>query len=115
MQPNAATLLWDARRAGELVQQFLAGKAVDEYVSDTLVKSAVERQMAIMGEALNRLSKADPDTAAAITDLARIVSFRNILVHGYTNVDSYLVWQLATKNLAVLLTELDQLLADAPE
>jgi uncharacterized protein with HEPN domain len=115
MRPDAAALLWDARRAGELVQQFLSGRTVDEYVADVLVTSAVERQLAIIGEALNRLSTADPDTAAEITDLARIVGFRNILVHGYTSVDSLLVWQLATTNLPVLLAEIDPLLAEIPD
>lgn len=115
MRPDAAALLWDARRACELVQQFIAGSSVEKYVADVLVTSAVERQMAIVGEALNRLSMADPQTAAGITGLARIVGFRNILVHGYTSVDSFLVWQLATANVPVLLVEVDRLLAQAPE
>jgi uncharacterized protein with HEPN domain len=115
MRPDAAALLWDARHAGQLVQQFIAGKTVTDYVDDVLVTSAVERQMAIIGEALNRLSAADPDTAAEITDLPRIVGFRNILVHGYTSVDSFLVWQLAVSNLPTLLAELDRLLAAAPD
>lgn len=115
MQPDAAALLWDARRSGRLVQQFIADRTVDEYVDDVLVTSAVERQMAIIGEALNRLSKADPDTAATITDLARIVGFRNILVHGYTTVDSYLVWQLAINHLPKMLAEVDQHLDEVAE
>ena len=115
MQPDAAAFLWDARRAAELVQQFCSGLTVDDYVADVLVRSAVERQLAIIGEALNRLSTTDSETAAEITDLARIVSFRNILVHGYTSVDNYLVWQLVTTNLPVLLADVNHLLAERPE
>ncbi len=115
MPPEAAAYLWDARRAGELVQEFIAGRTVDEYVADPLVSSAVERQLAIVGEALNRVSKADAVMASAITDLPRIVSLRNILVHGYTGVDSHLVWQLATTKLPLLLAELEGLLAGLPD
>ncbi len=115
MRPEAAAFLWDARRAAELVQQFCSGLTVDGYVADALVRSAVERQLAIVGEALNRLSKTDPETAAEITDVGRIISFRNILVHGYTSVDSFLVWRLVSSNLPVLLVEVDRLLAESPE
>jgi uncharacterized protein with HEPN domain len=115
LRPDAAAFLWDARRAAELVQQFCSGLTVDDYVADLLVRSAVERQLAIVGEALNRLRKSDPETADDVTDLVRIISFRNILVHGYTSVDSFLVWRLVTTNLPVLLADLERLLAGSPE
>jgi uncharacterized protein with HEPN domain len=111
MQPDWATWLWDVRRAGALIGQFLAGFGIDEYVSDALVSSAVERQMTIIGEALNRLSKSDPEVASGITDLGRIVGLRNIIVHGYTSVDKRLVWRLAVDSLPVLMNEVEALLA----
>ena len=52
------------------------------YASDELRKSAVERQLEIIGEALNRLRKADPEVAQRIPDISRIVGLRNILAHG---------------------------------
>ncbi len=61
-----------------------------------MLRSAVERQIQIIGEALNRLSKVDPATADRITDLARIVAFRNVLVHGYAQIDDALVWEVAS-------------------
>jgi len=73
MHPDAAAHLWDASSAGHLVEEFVAGTSVDQYIGDALLRSAVERQLAIVGEALNKLSKVDAATAGAITDMRRIV------------------------------------------
>ncbi len=102
MQPDAPALLWDARKAIELVERFTHDKSLEDYRSDDLLKSAVERQLEILGEALNRLSKVDPPIAAEILDLPRIVAFRNILVHGYASVDDNLVWQVVKDRLPSL-------------
>lgn len=54
MPPDARTYLWDARRAGERISTFVVGKTWDDYQSDVLVRSAVERQFEILGEALTK-------------------------------------------------------------
>ena len=56
-----------------------------------MLRSAVERQFEIVGEALSQLAKAAPELAAQIPDLPRIVAFRNILRHGYAVVDNTIV------------------------
>lgn len=113
MHPDSAAIVWDAQQAAQLVISFLAGVDLEAYVEDPLLTSAVERQLTIVGEALNRLSRVDPSTAAEVPELSRIVGFRNILVHGYTSIDSVLVWQLATTRLPQLIECLDQILRRA--
>ncbi len=112
MQPETPGLLWDARRATGLIARFVADRTWQDYESDPMLRSAVERQFQIIGEALNRLSRVDPATAARISDLPRIVAFRNVLVHGYAVIDNELVWEVATTRVVVLATELAGLLGD---
>jgi uncharacterized protein with HEPN domain len=94
MRPESQKYLWDALQAGERVARFVEKKQFSDYEADELLRSAVERQFEIIGEALSQLHKIDPSSAAAIPELRRIIAFRNILVHGYALVDDRLVWAL---------------------
>lgn len=113
MQPESPTYLWDARRAAGLVHQFVSGRTFVEYTDDSMLRSAVERQFGVVGEALNRLRRVDPETAAQIPDLARIIAFRNVIIHGYATVDDNLVWHVATSRVGILIDALDRLLTEA--
>lgn len=112
MPPDAHAYIWDARRAAALIEGFTSGREWKEYVGDPMLRSAVERQFEIIGEALNRLTKTDPETAGKIADLPRIVSFRNVLIHGYATVDDAIVWEVATQRLHDLIQTLDGLLPE---
>ena len=59
MHADARNLLWDARQAAERVVRFTHGKTFADYQADELLRSAVERQLEIVGEALNQLSRVD--------------------------------------------------------
>lgn len=111
MRPDPRKYLWDALQATERLDTFRKGKSFADYQTDDLLKSAVERQFEIVGEALNQLSKADPDLATQVPDLPRIVAFRNILIHGYAMVDDAIVWQVLTERLPELERILNALLA----
>ncbi len=75
-----------------------------------MLRSAVERQFEIVGEALNKLRRVDPTTAERVPDLPRIVAFRNVLVHGYATIDNELVWEAATTRVRTLASLVDSLL-----
>lgn len=110
MHPDADKLVWDAQQAAERVARFTSGRTFKEYETDEYLRSAVERQFEIVGEALNRLSRVDPATAANISDLPRMVAFRNVLVHGYASVDNRIVWGVIEGSLTSLRAALDGLL-----
>ena len=110
MQPDPRTYLWHARRAAALVVEFVADRSWADYEADALLRSAVERQFEIVGEALNQLNRVAPDLAARVPDFSRIVAFRNLLIHGYAAIDNRLVWEVATERATPLVAILDDLL-----
>lgn len=102
MSPEAAKYLWDAEQAAARIERFAAGRSFDEYLGDELLRSAVERQLEIVGEALNQLRKSAPGAAAQIPDLPRAVALRNVLIHAYATVDDRLVWGVVEQHLPAL-------------
>jgi len=75
-----------------------------------MLRSAVERQFEIIGEALTKLAKVDQETAALISEHRRIIAFRNILIHGYAQIDDRLVWGVLDAKLPTLSLEVKKLL-----
>lgn len=96
--------LFDIAQAGTLIGQFLADRTLTHYQNDPYLRSAIERQLEIIGEAVSQLSKRDPSLAAKIPEHRRLIAFRNVLVHGYADIDHRLVWGLLETKLPELLT-----------
>lgn len=113
MTGKVAKYLWDARHAAERIARFTAGRDCSGYLADEMLRSAVERQFEIIGEAFAALRRADPGLADSIPDLARIVAFRNVLIHGYATVDDLLVWGAVEGKLPQLLMHLTHFLDQA--
>ena len=113
MQRDARAWLWDIREAADAISTFTAGVDFKTYSETPLIHSAVERKFEIIGEALNLLSKANPDLARRIPEHAAIIAFRNQLIHGYSSVDHARVWRIAHVSLpglrAVAAALLDEL------
>jgi uncharacterized protein with HEPN domain len=109
MRPEALKYLYDMQQACRLLARFVAGKTFEDYSADVLLRSGVERQLTIVGEALNRLMKIEPALASAVTDARQIVAFRNILVHGYDIVRNDVVWGILETDLAALSRDVDSL------
>jgi len=82
---------------------------------DDILRPAVERHFEIIGEALNRLTRRDPDTAENIKDAAQIIAFRNILIHGYDAIDDSRVWDAIQHSLPTLYDQVTTLLGDVAE
>jgi len=112
MRPESAAHLWDAREAARRVTEFIDGLDESRYLADPLRRSAVERQLEIVGEALNNLRRVDEVTAGEVPDLKRIVGLRNVLAHGYAVLDDAVVWAAASGRVPALIETLNDLLGD---
>jgi uncharacterized protein with HEPN domain len=113
MRRDARSYLWDALKAAEAVQSFLRGRTYEAFVEDDLLRSAVERQLEMIGEALSQLAKVAPQIADNVPELRRIIAFRNILAHGYAAIDYDTVWRLIEDKLPELHSNLTVLLRAA--
>lgn len=102
--------LEDIRDAAAFIFQATKGRTEEDYRRERLLRQAVERNFEIIGEALGRLARNDPDTAERIGEHERIIAFRNILIHGYDLVDDALGWDTIQNKVPVLLTEVEELL-----
>ncbi len=112
MKRDPKSLLWDTRDAANAIATMTAGKSFLDFDRDIVLRSAVERQFEIAGEALRQLARLDAALAAKIPDLGEIVAFRNILIHGYAAIDRARVWRAVQTDLPGLRAVLDDLLAE---
>jgi uncharacterized protein with HEPN domain len=112
MPHDARALLYDAVQACKRIAQFIGGKTLDDYLPDPLLRSAVERQFIIVGEALNRAVRLDPTLRDRVSETQRIVDFRNILVHGYALIQDDAVWAVVEHDLAILHDKVDAILRE---
>jgi uncharacterized protein with HEPN domain len=104
-------LLVDALGAIESAQEFLVGCTLDAYIADKMRRSAVERQLEILGEACSRLVKLEPGLLESIGNLRLAIGMRNRIIHGYDAVDDEMVYQTVTDDLGLLQADLGRLLA----
>ncbi len=110
MPRDARAHLSDIVDACSAIQEAVRQQNLQSYRTNRLIRSSVEREFIIIGEALNALSHVSSDVFNAITHSRRIVDFRNQLTHAYATVDDAIVWAIAETDVSVLLRECTQLL-----
>ena len=111
MERDSRAYLLDVRYNCDLILSFIRDSDIKDYKANDLIKSAVERRFIVLGEALNRLKTLDLNLLGNIPDAARIIAFRNILVHGYESISDELVWEIIVDHVPLLRAKCDELLA----
>lgn len=114
MQRDTRAFLWDVLNAANKIERFLQGHTRDAFMRDELLQSAVERQPAIIGEALRQLSESAPAVAHEVGDVEQIIGLRNVLIHGYATVDSDLIWRSVQEDLPALKKTVERLRTSGP-
>ena len=112
MKRDPRAFLSDVIEAGHAIQMAIDGISLDDYCNSRLIRSSVEREFTIIGEALSQLSRRDLDLFAQIDQAPQIISFRNKLTHEYVAINDQLVWGVIQGSLPALLAQCIQLLSD---
>lgn len=116
MRPSRrdAAYLWDMLEATRNVAAIIAGKTFEEYENDLVIRSAIERQVEILGEAANHVSS-EFQTDHPQIPWRRIIGQRNVLAHEYKDIAAKLIWTVATEYIPDLIVALEPLVPETPE
>lgn len=83
-------------------------KIFENFKSNTILRRAVERNLEIIGEAMNRLLQENPEFP--IENAIRIIGLRNQIIHGFDSVSDENIWGIVTLHLPKLKTEVNSLI-----
>jgi uncharacterized protein with HEPN domain len=95
--------------------RFVGSYSLAQYLEDEKTRAAVERVLEICGEAMNGLSRVAPAIAAKIPHYRDVIGFRNILAHGYAELDHNKVYDIVVRHAPELLVAVRDALRDFPE
>ena len=102
--------LYDIKFAIDEVDSYFTQKEkrFENYSKDILLKRAIERDLEIIGEAINRILSIDPEFP--IQNARKIVGLRNQIIHGYDSVSDENIWGIITAHLPKLKAEIERLI-----
>jgi len=105
MTDQGKKYLSDILRAIELIETFTSDITdYDHYTKDLKTQSAVERQLGIIGEAVNKFEKLFPEST--LTSAQEITGFRNRSIHAYDSMDQSIIWAIVKNHLEPLKKEI---------
>jgi uncharacterized protein with HEPN domain len=112
MDNDIKAWLYDILNAIMEIESFFGDgtKEFSKYQSDLKTKRAVERNIEIIGEALNRILKRDE--TIVISNSRKIVDTRNRIIHGYDSVSDDVIWGIVIRHLPILQAEIQTLLGE---
>ncbi|RLD35849.1 MAG: antitoxin [Bacteroidetes bacterium] len=109
MDNNIKKLLFDISTSIDNIETYIgAPKIFDKYDSNPMLQDAVERNIEIIGEAMNKILKIDE--LIEISNARRVVDARNLLIHGYDDIDNAQIWGIIINHLPKLKQEVEALL-----
>lgn len=111
MDEKLLKCLYDVKAAIDEIDSFFSnrGKRFEEYKKDLILKRAVERELEIIGEAINRILKSDP--SFPLKNAKKIIGLRNLIIHGYDSVSDENIWGILFNHLPKLKEEINRLIA----
>jgi uncharacterized protein with HEPN domain len=110
MQRDLRAFLSDIEQAARDILDFTHDATFEQYTTNKMMRSAVEREFLVIGEALARARQFFPEIMDRVGSAHSIVAFRNRLAHGYETIRNETVWEAIQKSLPVLLADVSRLL-----
>jgi len=112
MDNNIKTWLYDISTAINEIESFFIDrpKRYADYIKDLRTKRAVERNIEIIGEAMNRIIK--HDNTINVSNARKIVETRNRIIHGYDTISDEAIWSIVINHLPKLKSEVETLLSE---
>jgi len=109
MELEIKKYLFDIRESLESIEKYLGDRRdFNIYMSDKMLRRAIEREFEIIGEAMGRIEKLD--STIKISSKKQIINMRNRVIHGYDKIDNEIVWGTIVRHLPTLKIEIDILL-----
>ena len=109
MDNEIKKLLFDISKSLSRIDTFIGiPKSFDNYKNNVLLQQAVERNLEIIGEAMSKILKSEPQIS--ISNSRKIVDTRNKIIHGYDEIEPENIWNIIINYLPLLKTEVDSIL-----
>jgi len=101
--------LYDIKESIDSIEEYLGDKRdFFEYQNNKLLRRGIERELEIIGEAINRILSINSEIE--ISEARRIVDLRNWVIHGYDKVDDVIIWGIISRDIPKLKTQVERLL-----
>ena len=112
MDNNIKTWLYDILSSINEIESYFIDRSKEfkVYENDIRTKRAVERNIEIIGEAMNRILKEDSEII--ISNSRKIVDVRNRIIHGYDSVSDDVIWGIVIRHLPILQKEVEKMLRE---
>lgn len=103
--------MFDIQTSIDSIYEYLGEqRSFDVYMNNKQLQRSVERELEIIGEAMNKILQLDSNIA--IANAHKIIGLRNRVIHAYDNVDNEIVWGVIVKHLPVLKNDVTRLLSE---
>ncbi|MBA2247837.1 MAG: DUF86 domain-containing protein [Chloroflexia bacterium] len=110
MERLRAKRLREALAAAALINTMMQDQTLEGFLADEWFRSAVERKLEIIGEALNSVRRMDPAISERFPTIHEWPALRNALSHVYFEIDNEVIWVTATRGIPDLIDTLNMLL-----
>jgi uncharacterized protein with HEPN domain len=110
MTEKQLKFLYDIKLAIDDIESYFETetRTFDNYTKNSLLKRAIERNLEIIGEAINRILKDDP--SFPIENAKKIIGLRNQIIHGYDSVSDENIWGIIMIHLPKLKSEINSMI-----